>query len=688
MKEVILATVLLSAAVAAHAEDADTDTGKTALEDTTKAVKLENVIVNAPFRRIQYSYAALNTSHNRQQMFDLQPRTTPEALQGMTGVWVQQTNHGSGSPIIRGLIGYQTVMLVDGIRINNASFPGGPLPYLNTIDGMSISDIAVVPGASSVAYGSDAMGGVINIQTVSPMFTLSHGFSVHGAVTGRAATNGMEYVGRGEIDLANDVWAIHAGFDGKRFGDVHAGGGLGIERPSGYTEWAGDFKLRRRIGANSVLTAAYQGLRQYHIPTFLQIQNGKFDKYETKKQVRDLGYLSYRYTPQSEKLNYIESTVSYTRMAGTNWRIPKGSTVSTFADDDVRSLGLTADISLQPLPWANLKAGIDIYNDKVFSSGTRSDSSTGMSESVAGSYPDGSTMLTYAAFAEAEATLGKLKVGAGARYSGHRLSISSKDFGDVTLTPDAVVADMHISYELFRHFTAAWIMGSSFRAPNINDLAKLGAEDSWYFVPNFNLSPERGLNMEVSLKYDGRRTKASVNLYRNNLSNIMSLVPGQTSDDKTEVDGMPVRMKSNVDRAYVMGFEAAFEQQLCTVMWLTGNMTYTYGENTTGHQPLSKIPPLFGSVGLKYAAKRLSLALVSNMARRQDRLSPQDKEDARIPKGGTPGWAVLRLDGSYRLGHFMFAATFDNILDKGYRYHASGIDAPGRNAKMTVTYMF
>ena len=227
MKEVILATVLLSAAVAAHAEDADTDTGKTALEDTTKAVKLENVIVNAPFRRIQYSYAALNTSHNRQQMFDLQPRTTPEALQGMTGVWVQQTNHGSGSPIIRGLIGYQTVMLVDGIRINNASFPGGPLPYLNTIDGMSISDIAVVPGASSVAYGSDAMGGVINIQTVSPMFTLSHGFSVHGAVTGRAATSGMEYVGRGEIDLANDVWAIHAGFYGKRFGDVHADGGLG-----------------------------------------------------------------------------------------------------------------------------------------------------------------------------------------------------------------------------------------------------------------------------------------------------------------------------------------------------------------------------------------------------------------------------------------------------------------------------
>ena len=688
MKDVIISTLLLSAAIAAHAVENGTDTVKTALEDTTKAVELKNVIINAPYRRIQYSYAALNTSHNRQQMFDLQSRTTPESLQGMTGVWVQQTDHGSGSPIIRGLIGYQTVMLVDGIRINNASFPGGPLPYLNTIDGMSIANIAVVPGASSVAYGSDAMGGVINIQTVSPMFSTSHGFSVHGAVTGRAATSGMEYVGRGEIDLANDVLAIHAGFDGKRFGDAHAGKGLGIESPSGYTEWAGDFKLRRRIGANSVLTAAYQGLRQFHIPTFLQIQNGKFDKYETKKQARDMGYLSYCYMPQSEKLNYIESTISYTRMAGTNWRIPKGSDVSTFANDDVRSLGITADICLQPMPWANLKAGIDIYNDKVFSSGTRVDSSTGTSETVPGSYPNGSTMLTYAAFAEAETTFGKLKVGAGARYSGHRLSTSSKDFGHVRLTPDAIVADMHISYELFRHFTAAWIMGSSFRAPNINDLAKLGAEDSWYFVPNFNLSPERGLNMEISLKYDGRHTKASVNLYRNNLSNIMSLVPGTTADGKTEVDGMPVRMKSNVDRAYVTGFEAAFEQQLFKALWLTGNMTYTYGENTTGHQPLSKIPPLFGSIGLRYTAKRLSLALVSNMARRQDRLSEQDKEDARIPKGGTPGWATLRLDGSYKLNHFMIAATFDNIFNKGYRLHASGIDALGRNAKVTITYMF
>lgn len=249
-----------------------------------KSSQIDDVVICAPYARSVSVYAPLNTSIGKKPLFYNQPRTMPEALQGLAGVWVQKTDHGGDSPIIRGMIGYQTLMLVDGIRLNNAVFQSGPVSYLNTIDGMAMEYAGVLPGAASVAYGSDAMGGVIYMQSQSATFVDSNKIIAHGRLIGRAATSGMEYISRGELNLSNKLWAMHLGVDGKRFGDVHAGKGLGIEHPSGYTEWAGDLKIKRRLGIYTVLTAAYQGKRQSHIPTYLQMQSGKYEKYEVKNQ--------------------------------------------------------------------------------------------------------------------------------------------------------------------------------------------------------------------------------------------------------------------------------------------------------------------------------------------------------------------------------------------------------------------
>ncbi len=658
--------------------------------DTTEMhkVQLDDVVVNAAYARSVASHAPLNTSYDKQALFGIQGRTMPETLQGMTGVWVQQTDHGGGSPIIRGMIGYQTIMLVDGIRLNNAAFQSGPLPYLNTIDGMMMERVDVVPGAASVAYGSDAMGGVIYMQSQSAPFTDTSGFVWHGNVAGRAQTSGMEYTGRIEQNISNRVWAIHVGVDGKRFGDVHAGKGLGIEHPSGYTEWAGDVKVKRKIGDYSILTAAYQGKRQYHIPTFLQIQSGKYDKYETMNQARDLGYLAYAFRPESKLLKYWEASLSYARLNTVTCRIPHAKNVASYNTNDVRSTGLVSDVGLEPFTWMTLKAGADVYRDKIYSHAEKADLDQNTQQTAKASLPDGSSMLSYAAFAEAEAAFGRLKAGAGARYSGHQLHLSTNDFGEVTLKPHAFVVDFHVAYEVLPHFTMAYIMATSFRAPNINDLAKLGAEDSWYFVPNYRLSPERGFNKELSLKFDNGDTRFSVNLYHNALSNMMALVSGKTEDGRTEVDGAPVRMRSNVEEAYIMGAEAAVEQQLGRYFSVKGNMTYTYGENKTENIPLSKIPPLFGTISVNYRHHRLSMSLTGEWACKQTRLSSQDKEDARIPKGGTPGWMAFSLNATYEFWHVKLAGTWGNIFNKAYRYHASGIDAPGMNAKLTVTYSY
>ena len=258
----------------------------------------------------------------------------------------------------------------------------------------------------------------------------------------------------------------------------------------------------------------------------------------------------------------------------------------------------------------------------------------------------------------------------------------------VRLSPDAFVGDFHISYELLPHFTVAWIMATSFRAPNINDLAKLGAEDSWYFVPNYNLSPEKGFNKEISIKYDNGYTTLSLNLYRNDLRNMMALTPGTTGDGQTEVAGMPVRMRSNVDKAFLEGFEFAVVQKLGRYFSINGNMAYTYGKNKTQNMPLSKIPPLFGSLSIRYQQNRLRMSMTADMANKQTRLSKQDEEDARIPKGGTPGWMSLKWNVGYELGPVMLAGEWGNIFNKAYRLHASGVDANGIYGKLSVAYLF
>lgn len=655
-------------------------------KDTLTGVTLQEVNVNAPFLRAEKKFAPLQTSLNQEDLFRNQPRTLPEALQGLTGVWVQQTDHGSGSPIIRGLIGYQTVMMVDGVRLNNASFPAGPLPYLNTIDGLMLSKVSVLPGAASVAYGSDAMGGVINVQSKSAAFTNSKRWQTSGTVLGEATTGGMEYVGRGELNIANNAWAIHAGVDGKKFGDVHAGKGKGIESPTAYHEWAADAKVQHRWGVN-LLTAAYQGMRQYNIPSYILMKTGKYDVYKTKEQARDLGYLTYAFRPMGDVFHFFETTVSYTRQKGERLVSSKGSNLFQTNDDDVRSVGWTMDVDLNLFPFWHLKAGTDVYHDKIFSSMQKEDRANNNITYARGSFPNGSTMLSYGVFLENEWIYNALSIGAGVRFEGHHLAFEDKTFGNVKMDPKAVVGDFHISYELFKHFTASYVLGSSFRAPTINDVATLGQADSWYFVPNFNLSPEKGLNMEIDLKYDNGSTKVSANIYHNRLKGLLGLAPGKTSDGQTEVNGLPVEIKQNMSEAYVEGVELAVEQRLCSVLTAFGNLTYTYGQNKTDDVPLSKIPPLFGTVGLRYHKDRLGIALISDMAKTQNRLSPQDKQDARI-KTPTPGFATFRLNADYRLPHWSFAGTFGNILNKGYRLHGSGVDAYGIYGKLTVAYHF
>ena len=169
-----------------------------AQEDSSSAV-LKEVVISAQRKSAELLKVPYMVAYGGKDYFrTYQPRTTPEALQGMSGVFVQKTNHGGGSPFVRGLTGNQVLMLVDGIRLNNSTFRYGPNQYLNTIDPYSIDRIEVAKGTGSVQYGSDAMGGVIQVFTKEPAFSVD-GSRWNGSLTGKLASRAMEHTGRVEI---------------------------------------------------------------------------------------------------------------------------------------------------------------------------------------------------------------------------------------------------------------------------------------------------------------------------------------------------------------------------------------------------------------------------------------------------------------------------------------------------------
>ena len=206
----ILATYIFSILVTSSCFAQRSDS--LSVNDSTIVLK-ENVVITAQRMHADRDAVAESiVSLNRDQIIRLSPMSTPDAMSMMPGVWMQKTNHGGGSPFIRGLTGYQTLMLVDGIRFNNSTFRSGPNQYVNTIDPMTLQNIEVLRGQGSVQYGSDAIGGVAHFILREPQFsTQNNGVSATGRIYGRYMNHDLEYSGRVEGELGTKNFALLEG---------------------------------------------------------------------------------------------------------------------------------------------------------------------------------------------------------------------------------------------------------------------------------------------------------------------------------------------------------------------------------------------------------------------------------------------------------------------------------------------
>lgn len=647
--------------------------------DTLVAKEIgEVVITGTRYPSLQLKTPAAIRVLDSRKIGNMQARTSPEALTLTPGVFIQKTNHGGGSPFLRGLTGNQTLLLIDGIRLSNSVSRYGPNQTFNTIDVFGVEKIEVLRGEGSVQYGSDAIGGTVQAFTFQPSFREKPQWG--GSLSGRISTHGMEQGLNSTVDYGGEKFAFRASITGRNFGDLVGGDTTGRQIPTGYKELDYDLKGKFLLTKSSELTLAYQTVHQSDVPVYHKYLLEGYGINKMDPQERQLGYIRLNQSYDDSFLESAVLTVFYQNSEEGRELWKTGSGTLRNESDRVRTFGFTSEFLMAATGVWKASNGLELYHDNIGSSRIDTDLSTITSVSKRGLYPDGSSMTSIAAFTLHSFDLDKWSFDAGIRFNSYIINVKDEAIGQARLTPSALVGNISLLREIATRTNVFISVNTGFRAPNIDDLGTLGIVDFRYEVPNYNLRPEKSLQYQMGVKHSGEILKGELFIYRNNLTNLVvrNSVPGDT------IDGYPVYIKENVEDAYIEGFETSWDFRINRVFSLNASYTYTYGQNLTRNEPVRRIPPMFWRVGVDYSSGKWMADIEWMGASRQDRLAAGDKSDNRIPAGGTPGWNIFNIYGGYSSGWYSAQISFNNILNADYRYHGSGVNGIGRSVFLTL----
>ena len=293
-------------------------------------------------------------------------------------------------------------------------------------------------------------------------------------------------------------------------------------------------------------------------------------------------------------------------------------------------------------------------------------------------------MTSFSAFSLHEFKLDKWQLTVGGRLNGFNIQVTDEVVGKSTLKPSAFVWNVAVMRHLTEHLNVFVSSNSSFRAPNIDDLGTLGIVDFRYETPNFDLNPEKSYNTQVGFKYRNERLSGETYFFRNELRNIIARVRVDTQ----KVQGYPLYQKENIEKGYIQGIESAWKFAFTEGVSMDAGVAYTYGQNITKSEPMRRIPPLNGRLALNFTKNKWFSTLEVLAASKQDRLAQGDKDDNRIPKGGTPAWTVANIYAGYTFKNVNIQLALHNLLNEDYRTHGSGVNGMGRAASLSAHWVF
>lgn len=630
--------------------------------------RLPGNVLNQP-----YTATILDSASLMQKM----PRSTPESLQGEAGVFVQKTNHGGGSPFIRGLTGNQTLLLLDGIRINNSIFRYGPNQYFNTIDPYTIGKLEILKGAGSVQYGSDALGGVIHVR--SRQAQLADKAYVQGTGFGRFINQKMEQSWRAEIAAGNNKAAFLGGYSHKHFGDLIGGDTTGRQTPSGYGEQSFDAQIKLQIAEGWKLRIVHQSVLQKDVPVYHKVVLEKFAYNKMDPQRRHLTYLTLSRNFNRETLQSAELTVAAQNSFERRKSQKLGKAAFTHEEDNIYTYSVSIDVQHRFREWWTSNSGAEIYLDKISSAKTNFDTVGAIGVSARGLYPDASRYNNFSVFTLHHFNIENFQFEAGLRYNSLQALIPTKDLGEVKISPAAMVGNLGVMYNLTPRMRAYAHVSSGFRAPNIDDLGTLGVVDFRYEKPAYGLNPEKTYHYEMGLRHFDKKLQAHAAVYYMDMRSIIARIK-QTE----KINGYDVYLKENVEKGYIMGVEFSANYHLTDALSIDANYAAQKGWSISKAEPMRRIPPAFGAAGIKFKNNGMYASLETLGSAKQNKLAAGDKSDNRIPAGGTPGWFITNVYAGYSLKFADFSMSLQNIFNKDYRIHGSGINGMGRSLILSI----
>ena len=634
------------------------------------------------------------------------PRTVPEAFREMPSVMIQKTGHGQGSPYLRGWTGFRTLMLVDGVRLNNSTFRDGPNQYWSTIDSLGTERLELVLGPGSVMYGSDAVGGTAQVFTPDPLARSMAG--EQGRVYLRGASAERALFGRVEaVAPAGADAAAQAGISYKVHGDLRSGSGR--QPNTGFAEWGADAKVSGFTGTGGRWTLLYQEYQMEGAPRthrtrdavpFRGTEAGT-DLQLDLDQARRLFAAAWEQPETQGAFRDVQARISWHRQEEFQERV-RANGRRDESEFRVHTPGLTLQGALGE-PGRTWIVGTDVYYDRVSSSGQIFQPGAETPErQIQGPVGDEATYWTTGAFVRhVRALHERLDLDAGVRGAYSRAEVGryeNPQTGEAdALSGDwsALVGSLHLRYALSEVWQVHGGVSQGFRAPNLSDLTRLGvARSGEVELPTPDLDPERFLHYEVGLRRHQGAVTGELTLWYTDADDLISRKPTGAF-----LDGEPTVTKTNAASGHLWGVEAGLDWRpaprwnLWTrISWQDGSVdSFLTSEPASTREPFSRLMPLTAHIGVRHWVREtLWVEGVMTHAEKADKLSAGDMRDTqRIPPGGTPGYTVAHLRSGWQIDPSLhISLAVENLLDEDYRVHGSGLNEPGRNVVLAMDKRF
>lgn len=718
-------------------------TTETTIDLISKSVNLDEIVLSANRKSEHKIDVPYSIEIIKQKDIEFtNPATSGDLLSNTGQVFVQRSQAGGGSPSLRGFEANKVLLVIDGVRMNNAIYRGGHLQDVMTIDPNMLERTEVVFGPSSTIYGSDALGGVMHFYTKNAQFSTDEKMLVKANAMVRYASAAQEKTSHLDFNLGWKKIASMTNITFSDFGDVRSGSNKltgytnvwdrnyyqdrinerdtmiknsdnNVQKGSGYSQLDIMQRFNIKTGQYMVHNLNFQYGASSFLPRYDRLngdyKSGKFKFAENgyAPQKRLLAAYTLNYDGRTTISDNVKVILAYQKIDQDRITRNFQSLNRKTQQEDVTVLSANVDAFKLIKEKHEVRYGLEFTHNDVQSKASFKNISTNIETAADTRYAGGgSTMTTFAAYASHAWEVSKqFVITDGIRYTNTSLSSKFTDttffkfpFTTANQKNQALTGNIGFTWKLDNDYKVSILSNTGFRSPNVDDMSKVFESSTYVVVPNPTLKPEYTYNFEMGIsKVLQGKYKFDLTGFYTNLTNALVVADFKLDGkDSAMYNGSMTKVKAtqNADNAYIYGVSAGVQFDFNERVSFKSVLNYTYGRYISSNLdtviPLDHIAPLFGQTSLTYKAKGFDgeFFIRYNGKKTLADYSPSGEDNLQYATvNGMPAWFTLNIRlGANLTKNLRLNAACENLTDNRYRAFASGMNAPGRNFIISLRY--